>query len=84
MKKEIEACYWETDENIISLQLVAKKEDLTDIEVLLGNTQLLASGTDYKRDKEIVIYRKLFTEQQDMKKFLSELKLEITNLKEVT
>ena len=84
MNKEIEACYWKTEENIISLQLVARKEDLTDIEPLLGNTQLLASGTDYKRDKEIVIYRKLFTEQQDMKKFLSELKREITNLKEVT
>ena len=74
MNKEIEACYWETEENIISLQLVARKEDLTDIEPLLGN----------KRGKEIVIYRKLFTEHQDMKKFLSELKQEVTNLKEVT
>ena len=84
MNKEREACYWETEENIISLQLVARKEDLTDIEPLLGNTQLLASGTDHKRGKEIVIYRKLFTEHQDMKKFLSELKQEVTNLKEVT
>tara|TARA_R100001509_G_scaffold67479_1_gene37492 strand:- start:129 stop:383 length:255 start_codon:yes stop_codon:yes gene_type:complete len=83
MNNEIEACYWETEENVISLQLIAKKEDLTDIKQLLGNTQLLASGTDYGRGKEIVIYRKLFREQQGMKNFLSELKRKITSLKEV-
>lgn len=83
MSQKIEIHYWETDKNTISLQVVAEKSELEYIRRIFKKSKILASGRDYSKNKEILIYRKSFKNYQNMLDFLSQLTHQKINLKEV-
>ena len=83
MNQVVRICYWETEENTVSIQLSGDKNQLESIKLEFNQMQIIATGKDFLQDKDIVIYKKSFNDKQQLVNFLLSLKKYNIELKEV-
>ena len=83
MNQVVRICYWETEENTVSIQLSGNKNELESIKLEFNQMQIIATGKDFLQDEDIVIYKKSFNDKQQLVNFLLSLKKYNIELKEV-
>ena len=74
MNQVVRICYWETEENTVSIQLSGNKNELESIKLEFNQMQIIATGKDFLQDEDIVIYKKSFNDKQQLVNFLLSLK----------
>ena len=84
MKQNLEGVYWSIGENEYSLQLLFSASEKHFVLENFHDWKCVGEGRDPKQNKNIIIFRKKFSNRSEMKRLARDLRYNKILLKEVT
>ena len=84
MNHNLEGVYWDVGDNEYSLQVSFTVEQKQYVLDRFQDWKHVGEGTDPKQDKQILIFRKVFSDKAELKRLARDLRFNKILLKEVT
>tara|TARA_S200000501_G_C20723942_1_gene699720 strand:- start:541 stop:837 length:297 start_codon:yes stop_codon:yes gene_type:complete len=84
MNHNLEGVYWDVGDNEYSLQVSFTAEQKQYVLDRFQDWKHVGEGTDQKQNREIFIFRKVFSDKAELKRLARDLRFNKILLKEVT